>query len=59
MGLKVFPNDLEEEVQSSTAKFAGDGVVLNGYDEDEVGGTAKKDTMKLSDGALTLQVKEE
>lgn len=42
MGLKVFPNDLEEEVQSSTAKFAGDGVVLNGYDEDEVGGTAKK-----------------
>lgn len=40
--LKVFPNNLEKEVESSKREFAGDGVALNSYDEDEVGGTAER-----------------
>lgn len=41
MGFKVFSNNLEKEIQSSMTEFTGDAVVLNSYDEDEVGGTAK------------------
>lgn len=42
MGLKVFPNNLGKEVQSPMTELAGDGVVLNSYDEDEVGGRANR-----------------